>query len=215
MKHARRWALLVAMLMLAGCVTVPAGPTVTSLPGYRKSMSQFVVDDDACRQYAQSVLGPEAGQAGSNAAAANAVAATAFGAAIGAIIGSASGNAGPGAAIGAGTGLLAGSAAGSNVAGYSSYALQRTYDSAYMQCMYAHGNQVPGRPAYRGPPTSYPPVPYPPPDYRPPAADPPSDPAGVTPYRVPRNPPAGGYGPPSTVPPPTGFPPPGTPPPAS
>jgi len=207
----RRWASLVATLVLAGCVTVPAGPTVTSLPGYRKSMDQFVADDGGCRQYAQSVLGPDAGYAGSNAAAANAVAGTAIGAAIGAIIGSASGNAGPGAAIGAGTGLLAGSAAGSNVAGYSSYSLQRTYDAAYMQCMYARGNQVPGRPAYRAPPTTYPPVQYPPPDYRPPPSDPPSGPAAL-PYRVPQNPPAG-YGPPSTVPPPSGFPPPGTPPP--
>jgi hypothetical protein len=206
---------LVGVGLIAGCVTVPTAPAVTSLPGSRKSMDQFVADDSACRQYAQSVLGPDAGQAGANAAAANAAAGTAIGAAVGAIIGSVSGQAGPGAAIGAGTGLLVGSAAGSNVAGYSSYALQRAYDGAYMQCMYARGNQVPGRTAYRVTAPGYPPAGYPPSSYRAPADGPSSWSSGRTTYPLPGNSPPGGYPPPSTVPPPSGFPPPGTPPPRS
>jgi hypothetical protein len=71
------------------------------------------------------------------------------GAAAGAIIGSISGDAGAGAAIGAGSGLLFGTASGANALGYSSWDLQRQYDGAYMQCMYARGNRVPVR-AYSG-----------------------------------------------------------------
>jgi hypothetical protein len=98
-----------------------------------------------------------------------------------AIIGSASGQAGQGAAIGAGTGLLFGAAAGSNAAGASYYQVQRRYDAAYLQCMYANGNQVPVRTGYGGPPSyarpssppSYPPPNYPPPNIPPPNTPPP------------------------------------------
>ena len=86
-----------------------------------------------------------------------------IGAAAGAAIGAVTGRAGPGAAIGAGTGLLFGSAAGSNAAGASYYDAQRRYDHAYVQCMYAKGNQVPVRDNYRGPRM------MPPPGYMPPA----------------------------------------------
>lgn len=160
-----------AVVLFAGCVTVPTGPAVMSMPGAQKNFDQFRVDDADCRNYAQAVLGgPNAAQPANDAAAANAVAGAALGAAAGAIIGAASGNAGSGAAIGAGTGLVFGSAAGSNTAGYSSYALQRQYDGAYLQCMYARGNQVPGQVAYRGaaPPPRTPVYSYPPPNYPPP-----------------------------------------------
>ena len=60
-------------------------------------------------------------------------------------------------------GLLFGSAAGSNAAGYSYYESQRRYDQAYVQCMYARGNQVPVRAGYRGPPARM----APPPGYGP------------------------------------------------
>jgi hypothetical protein len=168
---------LAAVAVLGGCVTIPTGPAVMVLPGSYKGLDQFRADEAACRGYAEAVLGgPNAGQAAANAATANAVAGTAIGAAAGAIIGSATGQAGAGAAIGAGTGLLFGSAAGSNVAGYSSYELQRNYDMAYVQCMYSRGNQVPGRMVQRGvmphyptpsnPPQGYPsPGSYPPPGY--------------------------------------------------
>ena len=115
---------LAAALVLAGCVTVPAGPAVMALPGSSKNFDAFRADDVSCREYAQYQLGPVAGQEGQNRAAANAAAGTVLGAAAGAIIGSVSGNAGHGAAIGAGTGLLFGSAAGANAAGYTSYDLR-------------------------------------------------------------------------------------------
>ena len=113
--------------------------------------------------------GPNAAQPANDAAAANAVAAAALGAAAGRDPRSGVRPGGQGAAIGAGTGLIFGSAAGSNSAGYSSYELQRQYDVAYLQCMYARGNQVPGHVAYRvvapaprTPVYSYPPANYPP-----------------------------------------------------
>ncbi len=175
-----RFAALAGALVLAGCVTVPTGPAVMAMPGTSKSFDQFRADDFACRDYAQYSLGPGTPQAASDAAAANAAGAAAVGAAAGAIIGAATGHAGPGAAIGAGTGLLVGSTAGANSAGYSSYGMQRQYDAAYLQCMYAKGNQVPMAPRYAPhypppppgygpPPSSYPPPSGPPPDYTPPA----------------------------------------------
>jgi len=187
---------LAAIDALGGCVTVPVGPAVRVMPGAQKSFEQFRADDAGCRQYAQwAIGGPEAGQYAANAAAGNAVAGSLIGAAAGAILGSVSGQAGAGAAIGAGTGLLFGSAAGSNAAGYSSYEMQRSYDTAYMQCMYAHGNQVPGRMAYRGPSPNIPP---------------PNTPA---PAAAPGNFPPPNYPAPGGNAPPPYYPPPNTPPP--
>jgi hypothetical protein len=191
MKERALFVSLAAVGLLAGCVTVPSGPAVTVLPGQQKTVEQFRVDENACRAYAQAAIGGEtAGQPAADAAAANAVAGAALGAAVGAILGSVTGDAGAGAAWGAGTGLLFGSAAGSNVAGYSSYALQRNYDAAYLQCMYTRGNQVPGRvvarpapryaPSYGYPPPAYPPASYPPPNYPPPNLPPAGYPAPST-----------------------------------
>ena len=186
-------------ILLAGCVVMPTAPMVTVLPGTGKPFDQFHADDANCRNYAySSVAGPS--QAATNTAAANTAAATAIGAAAGAIIGGATGSAGAGAAIGAGSGLLFGSAANANALNYSSYDLQRQYDGAYIQCMYAHGNRVPAR-VYGGGYSMYStPAPYSdvPPDYVPnrrPSSD-------VPPDYVPN----GGSGsiPPPNTPPPRG-----------
>ena len=188
---------LAAVLVLGGCVTVPTGPTVMVLPGPQKTIDQFQRDGAACQQFAQQRVAP-AGEAAVNNAAANAAVGTALGAAAGAIIGSATGQAGAGAAIGAGTGLLFGSASGSNVAYASSYQIQRQYDVAYMQCMYAHGNQVPGPVAARRPPVySYPPPNYPPPSAPSPGYSPGNYPPGYSPgnYPPPNTPPPAGVGP--------------------
>ncbi len=157
---------IAAVLVLGGCATVPTGPAVMVLPGYQKSFDQFRADEGDCRGYAQMAIGgPNANQPANDAAAANAVGAAALGAAAGAILGSVTGHAGNGAAIGAGTGLLFGSAASANTSGFSSYQLQRQYDVAYLQCMYARGNQVPGQVAYRGPPPGAPVPNYIPPEH--------------------------------------------------
>ncbi len=198
-------ATIVVVSLLAGCATVPTGPRVGALPGSRTTPEQFGADDAACRNYAQAALGPNAAQPSNDAAAANAVGATLIGAAIGALFGAAVGDPGTGAAIGAGTGLLGGSINAANAGGYSTYALQRGYDQAYLQCMYARGHQVPGRVAYRTAPGNFAPPPgagYPPPNTPPPGYRPP--PSAV---------PTPGFPQPSAVPPPSGFPAPGTPPP--
>jgi hypothetical protein len=174
---------LVAVVVLGGCVTVPTGPTVMVLPGPQKSLDQFNGDGMTCQQYAQNVVAP-AGVAAANNAAANAAVGTALGAAAGAIIGSATGQAGAGAAIGAGTGLLFSGPSTSNMAYASSWQMQRSYDVAYMQCMYARGNLLPGQ----VPPRQQPVYSFPPPNFPAPSNVPP----GYTP---------GGYPPPGTPPP--------------
>ena len=186
---------LAAVVVLGGCVTVPTGPTVMVLPGPQKSFDQFQGDGMQCQQFAQNLVAPASMQAGNNAAA-NAAVGTALGAAAGAIIGSVTGQAGAGAAIGAGTGLLFSAPASGNMAYASSWQMQRSYDMAYAQCMYAHGNQLPGQaaprrqalPVYSYPPPNYPapaaapqgypPANYPPPNYPPPNTPPP---AGLAP----------------------------------
>jgi hypothetical protein len=123
---------------------MPTGPSVMVLPGEGKSFDAFRADDAVCRQFAYEQVGGATGQqAAQDSAISSAVIGTAIGAAAGAAIGSASGDMGAGAAIGAGTGLLFGSAAGSGAASGSYYETQRRYDNAYMQCMYAKGNQIP------------------------------------------------------------------------
>ena len=163
----------IAVAALAGCVTVPSGPSVMVLPGDGRTFDQFRYDEGDCRNYAQSQVGGSAEQAAADSAVRSAVLGTVIGAAAGAAIG---GNS-RGTAIGAGTGLLVGSAAGSGAANASAYGVQRRYDYAYQQCMYSKGHRVAG--AQRGPypyppPLGYAPPPAPPPPgYPPPPAPPP------------------------------------------
>jgi hypothetical protein len=166
---------LISMLGLAGCVTVPTGPSVLVLPGSTKTFDAFRADDSVCRQYAlEQVGGITPNDAAAQSAATNAIIGTAIGAAAGAIIGG-----GQGAAWGAGSGLIIGSAAGASYGGYSGASTQQRYDYAYQQCMYMKGNRVPvageiapqraRAEAYNSPPppnapppgTSYPPPPPP------------------------------------------------------
>jgi Glycine-zipper domain len=163
------WAMCLAMLVFLGaCATVPTGPNVMVLPGVGKPFDQFQVDDVVCRQYAQQQIGVTPGQAGTENTVQGAAIGTAVGAAAGAAIGAAAGNAGVGAAVGAGTGLLMGTAAGAQAGYASAGTLQWRYDVAFVQCMYAKGNQVPGSAVA---PSSY--VPPPPGTPPPPGAAPP------------------------------------------
>jgi len=169
---------LAVAVSLASCATIPTGPSVMVLPGDNKNFEEFRNDEAVCRQYALEQIGGVSGQrAAESSAVTSAVVGTAVGAVAGAAIGSASGNMGSGAAIGGGTGLLFGSAAGSSYASGSYYDTQRRYDHAYLQCMYAKGNQIPGyrrtttRTSVSTPaPRSYYPPP-PPADYPPPQTD--------------------------------------------
>jgi hypothetical protein len=129
---------LSAALLAAGCASAPTGPSVMALPGSGKSFEQFRLDDADCRQYAAQFIGG-AEQAANNASVRNA----AIGTAIGALAGAAIGGNHEGAGVGAGAGLIVGSASGAGTGEVSSYRMQRDYDHAYIQCMYAKGEKVP------------------------------------------------------------------------
>lgn len=136
--------LLLAAALSAACATYPAGPSVMALPGTTASFEQFQVDDTSCRAYADQASGGASAQSSAEQAGVDsAVVGTVAGAAAGALIGAATGNPAAGAGIGAGSGLLLGSAAGTDAYAVSGYRQQDRYDSAYVQCMYAKGHQVP------------------------------------------------------------------------
>jgi len=162
MKLKRGILLLLVLLTLGGCATLPTGPSVLVLPPPDKPFEQFQADDAICRQWAAQQIGMSPQETDNQNTATGAVVGTAIGAGLGAAIGAASGNAGAGAAIGAGTGLLFGTASGANAGQVYGYEAQRRYDISYQQCMYAKGNQIPGtvtrtRTIRRAPPPPPPP----------------------------------------------------------
>jgi hypothetical protein len=160
----KTWGVLLpVVVLLSACNTLPTGPNVMVLPGVGKPFDQFQVDDMVCRQFAQGQLGTTPGQVSTESTLQGSAIGTALGAAAGAAIGAAAGNAGVGAAVGAGTGILVGTAAGAESGSATAGTLQWRYDVAYVQCMYAKGNQVPGTTAasssYVPPPPNAPPPP--------------------------------------------------------
>ncbi len=150
-----------ALAALGGCATVPSGPSVMVLPGPGKPFAVFQGDDAVCRQWASQQVGAEPSETVNQNVAGGAALGTVLGAGMGAALGSISGDAGAGAAFGAATGLLAGTAMATGPAYSSGAILQRRYDNAYLQCMYARGNQIPGvvYPSRRAPPPPPPPAP--------------------------------------------------------
>jgi len=170
-KHrSARFPLILLALVLGGCATIPTGPSVMALPPPGKSFEQFQADDAVCKQWAAQQIGLSPQEAANQNTATGAVVGTALGAGLGAAIGSASGSAGVGAAIGAASGLLVGTTAGANAGQAYGWQAQRRYDIAYLQCMYAKGNEVPGgatspRRVRRTPPPPPPDLRTMPPDY--------------------------------------------------
>jgi hypothetical protein len=145
MKNKLSIFLLFLLLMIGGCATMPAGPSVMVLPPPGKSFEQFQAEDAVCRQWASQQIGLSPQETANQNTATGAVLGTAIGAGLGAAIGSVSGSAGAGAAIGGASGLLLGTSAGAQSGQVYGWRAQRRYDIAYMQCMYAKGNNVPGR----------------------------------------------------------------------
>jgi hypothetical protein len=179
-------------LLASACATVPTGPSVMVLPGSTKNFEQFQADDAVCRQWAQQQTGTTTGRAARSGAVTGAVVGTAVGAAAGAALGAAAGNPGVGAAAGAGVGLLGGTAVGAGQAQGAYHSVQQRYNMAYMQCMYAKGNQIPvargsvapGYSSHTPPPARAPagppPPPPPPPNVPPPpGGTPPPPPPGI------------------------------------
>ncbi len=155
-----------AIVLLAGCATVPTGPSVMVLPGDGRTFDQFRYDDMDCRNFANyQVGGATRDQVAGDSVAKSALLGTAIGAAAGGAI-----DGRGGAAAGAGAGLLLGALAGAGAGQGSAVGLQRRYDHAFQQCMYSKGHRIPsaGRAGYPYPqPLGYAPPPaqpnYPPP----------------------------------------------------
>lgn len=162
MKPSRILAVVCAVLLAGACVSVPSGPSVMVLPGSGKSFDQFRADDYDCRQFANfQVGGTDANKAAADSVAKSAAVGTVVGAAAGAALGGQNG-----AGAGAGAGLAVGALAGAGAGDASAYGVQRRYDYAFIQCMYAKGHKVPvsGRFTSTAPPgPAYTPPPPPPP----------------------------------------------------
>ena len=179
--RAKRAVLPIATcLLLTACATVPAGPSVLVLPGTGTNFEQFQADEAVCRQWALQQTGTTPNQAGAATTVTGAVVGTVVGAGLGAAIGAAAGSPATGAAVGAGVGVLGGTAVGAGNGYGARVSVQRRYDNAYVQCMYAKGNQVPvtrgSQPAYTS--SGAPPPPPPPGVPPPPAGSPPPPPPG-------------------------------------
>jgi len=142
MRHLLLPAVLFLVLMLAGCATLPTGPRVRMYPPSGKPYDLFLAEEASCRQTAERQIGMTPQEVVERNTATGALIGTAVGTGIGAALGAASGNAGAGAAIGGISGLLIGSASGADAGLIEGRDAQRNYDTAYLQCMYAHGNQV-------------------------------------------------------------------------
>ena len=128
-------------LVLCSCASTPPGPTVQALPGPNKPFPVFQQDQAECKQYAQSQV---AGQA--DTANLKAIGTAVLGTALGAAVGAATSWHGHAAGAGAAVGAIAGSAMGANSSAYAQGPIQYQYDNAYVQCMYAKGNLIPGMP---------------------------------------------------------------------
>ncbi|MDD5240302.1 MAG: hypothetical protein PHG47_01125 [Sulfuricella sp.] len=157
----RRMALYgVLGVVFAGCASAPIGPSTAVMPGAGKPFDLFRMDNAECMAFARQQTGANSGEVAREQIVTGAVAGVALGAASGALIGH--GHERTTESM-AGAGLIVGSAAGANAANMSTASLQRRYDLAYQQCMYAKGNQIPGYASPRYvPPPSYSPPPPPP-----------------------------------------------------
>jgi uncharacterized protein YcfJ len=140
---------LAVLVLLGGCVAPPMGPTIPVMPAPNKPFEVFRADQGLCMDYANQQVASGALQA-NNQQVLTGVAATVLGAGLGAALGG-----GRGAAIGAAEGATVGAVAGFGPSQMAQMSLQQRYDMFYAQCMYAHGDQVPGF----GPPYAPPPPP--------------------------------------------------------
>ena len=142
MERIKRIVIGTLFLAVAGCATLPPGPSVTVLPPQGKPFQQFQAEDANCRKWAEQSIGMSPSEVQNQNTASGAAIGTIVGAGAGALLGSVSGHAGTGAAIGAGTGLLMGTVIGSDSGRVTGREAQRRYDIAYAQCMTSNGNQV-------------------------------------------------------------------------
>lgn len=122
--------------LLAGCATAPAGPHVSVMPAKGKTLEQFKVDDQICKDYAQAQIGDDLEKN----SAMNTLMDMAVGGAVGALGGQAIGHNTKGTVAGAGIGMAMGLATGAYQANKASEDAQIRYDNAYQECMHTKGH---------------------------------------------------------------------------
>lgn len=145
-------AVMIGAVTVAGCATEPSGPSVAVMPAANKPFEVFASEQAGCESYASQQVAGQAEKANRGG-----VVRTLITSALGAGLGGAIGG-GNGAVIGAASGGLLGAARGHAQDSRAADGIQRRYDIAFEQCMYAKGNQVPGFiPASVPPTTSEPP----------------------------------------------------------
>jgi hypothetical protein len=139
-------AAVVTLFAVSACaVSEPRGPTVMAFPKPGTSQTVFEQEHLQCRNYAaEMVYSARPGQPSLHTAVGGAAVGTLLGAAAGAAIGGAARSPGAGAAVGSAAGLAGGSEAAAKNATASE--LQKRYNIAYTQCMYALGNGVQAAP---------------------------------------------------------------------
>ena len=127
------------LFILGACTSAPPGPTVAVMPTAGKPFEVFQQEDLICRQFADGSI-----QNTSNAALKDGATSAVVGAALGAVAGALiNGGGHQNIGTGAGVGLLGGAGLGAINASGKQNQSQGQYNTAYMQCMYAKGNQVP------------------------------------------------------------------------
>lgn len=131
MAHFRKDLPLLVLTLLAGCYSMPDGPTVTALQGDAKSSSEFRADTVDCRQYAQALAAdwtlrsPDPAGWSTSARPGTAASAAADGR--------------DSTAVGGGTGSVID---GLDAAQFAGFGPQKIYNRAYIRCMYIKGNKV-------------------------------------------------------------------------
>ena len=104
--------LLIAVVTLSACATMPTGPSVMVLPSPGKPFEVFQSDDAVCRQWASQQVGAKPSESAGKTLASGAAVGTILGAGLGAAVGAATGQFGAGLGIGAASGAIVGTAAG-------------------------------------------------------------------------------------------------------
>jgi hypothetical protein len=146
------------------------------MPAPNEPFQAFVDDQNTCKKYAANQVGGQA-----DAANKQAIGGAALTAALGSAVGAALGGDNA-AAVGAAGGASAGAAAGAANSQQAQQSIQQQYDTAYLQCMYSKGAQVPGAQAtgQSGPPPAASAAPPPAPDSGPGADDAPQQVDGLS-----------------------------------
>ena len=135
---------VIPVLLLSACAETPMGPTVQVLPTPGKDYGTFLQEQNFCRSQAELAVRGQAEHQNEKALIGG-IAATALGAGLGAAVGG-----GYGAGIGAAAGAVGGGVGGGAYSEGRERGIKIEYSNAYVQCMGAYHNVIPG--VYSAPP---------------------------------------------------------------